>query len=169
MAAGLLLFAAGGTVAEAPTAKAPTKSDSATISDVEKSPREWVAQELIEIQQRLGGSIVSDRELLQDISPSPSVDQAEVTDFPAAVVQFSSNYPGGHGRAKLAIPAVRTVDMLRDAAWQLEQSAEELERSELYKQADLLRNLAHQFRLDARAIRAKSGDYGVFQAEEPTS
>jgi len=128
-----------------------------------------VARELLEIQQRLGGSIVSDREVLQDIPPLPSVDQVEITDLPAAVVQFGSAIPGRQGRANRIDPAVGTVNLLRDAAWQLDQSAEKLERSELYKQADALRNLAHQFRLDARAIRAKSGSYGVFQAKQPAS
>jgi hypothetical protein len=164
MAAGLLMLAAGGTVAEA-----PTEHDNSTISDVEKPSRESVARELLEIRRRLGGSIVSDREVLQDIPPLPSVDQAEITDLPAAVVPFVSSIPGSQGRAKLMDPAVGTVNLLRDAAWQLDQSAEKLERSELYKQADALRNLAQQFRLDARAIRAKSGNYGVLQAEKPSS
>jgi len=156
VAAILLLLAAGGTVAEAPTAESTTESGSTTISDVKEPSREAVVSELIEIRRRLGGSIVSDREMLRNLPPSPSVDQAEVTDYPTAVAQFNSTFSGSQRMAKPADSAVGTVDMLRDAAWQLLQSAETLERSELYKQADALRSLAQQFRLDARALSVGS-------------
>ncbi len=115
----LLLLATTMTSAEGP--------DTSLISNQEAPSQESVAHEILEIQQHLGGSIVSDRQSLQEFPSSRNSEE-------------------------------KTVRSLRDAAWRLDRSAEKLERSELYKQADALRNLAQQFRLDARAIRAQSGE-----------
>jgi len=140
MTACLLLMASSITGAEGP--------DTSLITDPEVPSEEWVTRELDEIKRRLGGSIVS------DIPPFSIADHAEVTDFPEAMVQFNS----GFSAAKKFSPQEETVKSLRDAAWQLDQAAEKLERSDLYKQADSLRDLAQQFRLDARAFRAQSGE-----------
>jgi len=150
MAACLLLLATTVTAAEGP--------DTSLLADPEVPSQESVAHELLEIQRHLGGSIVSDRRALRGIPSSLSVEQAEATDFPDAVGQFRSDFSGSQATLKSANPSARTVKSLRDAAWQLDLSAEKLERSELYKQADALRNLAQQFRLDARAIFAQPGE-----------
>lgn len=149
MAACLLLLATTVTAAEGP--------DTSLLTDPEVPSQESVAHELLEIQRHLGGSIVSDRRALRGI-PSSSIEQAEATDFPDAVGQLRSGFPGSQATLKSANPSARTVKSLRNAAWQLDLSAEKLERSELYKQADALRNLAQQFRLDARAIFAQPGE-----------
>ncbi|NOY28907.1 MAG: hypothetical protein GXP28_01665 [Planctomycetes bacterium] len=148
VAAGLLLLATTMTAAEGP--------DTSLIADSEVPSQESVADEILEIRQHLGGSIVSDRQSLQEFPP-PSVEVVEATDLPDVVVQFCSELSGSQTTQKPANPEGKSVKSLRDAAWRLDQSAERLERSELYKQADALRNLAQQFRLDARAIRAPSG------------
>jgi len=148
VAASLLLLATTMAAAEGP--------DTSLIADSEVPSQESVADEISEIRQHLGGSIVSGRQSLQEF-PSPSVEVAEATDLPDVVVQFCSDLSGSQATQKPENPEEKSVKSLRDAAWRLDQSAERLERSELYKQADSLRNLAQQFRLDARAIRALSG------------
>jgi len=139
-------------------AEASALVDTSSITDSEKPSPRPVARELLEIQRRLGGSIVTDRQALRDILEFSSVDRAEVTDFPAKLAQFNSDFLPSRATAELANPATETVESLRDAAWQLDQSAENLERSDLYQQADALRKLAQQFRLDARAVRARLGE-----------
>jgi hypothetical protein len=49
----------------------------------------------------------------------------------------------------------RRVAELRDSAWRLEQTAWMLERASLYEQADKVRELARQLRLDAREARER--------------
>lgn len=124
-------------------AEAPTVSEGfVTVADAEQlASRAAVVQELLEIQERLGGSIVTDREPLQGYQPATKVVQAEATDYLEAKDLASG-----------------PVESLRDAAWQLTLSAKKLEQIELYKQADAMRKLAQQLRLDARAIRAQSGN-----------
>jgi len=45
------------------------------------------------------------------------------------------------------------VQLLRDAAWQLEQTAHQLECRDLYERADQLRQVARELRADARRLR----------------
>lgn len=152
-AAFLFLFTTTVTVAEAP---APTVNR-ATTEPGQPLPKS-VAREILEIQQRLGGSIVTDRDALREIAPFSAADHAEVSDYPEALAQFISDFSAGQSAAKNCSQAAEMVESLRDAAWQLDQSAENLERSDLYQQADALRNLAQQFRIEARAARAQSSD-----------
>ena len=119
----------------------PIAADAPDLTNEQLPAAKSVAEELLEIQNRLGGSIVTDRNAMQDYSVSPG----------ASGVGF---YEAGNSSSKV-IGARGPVEALRDVAWKLDQSAEKLERAELYKQADALRNLAHQLRLDARAIRAQ--------------
>lgn len=86
-----------------------------------------VARELHKLQQQMGGSIVADSEILKPEPPS-----------------------------QLSAPQqqVDLVRVLRTAAWQLDRAANELERANLYRQADALRKQAQSLRLDARLLVA---------------
>ncbi|MCG8448200.1 MAG: hypothetical protein MI725_01295 [Pirellulales bacterium] len=90
-------------------------------------PAAVIAQEIVKLQEQMGGSIVHDRPVLQGWdSPSAPVDSKSVP---------------------------QDVEALRGAAWQLDTMAHELEQLDLYPQADALRELAGRFRLDARALK----------------
>lgn len=95
---------------------------------VSSASAEEVAREILDIQNQLGGSIVpaSPVELLHAPADSPR--------------QLSG--------------ALRTrINHLRDTAWKLDSAAHRLECVDLYGQADALRELASELRLDARSMK----------------
>lgn len=96
---------------------------------VEPSPE--VVQEIVKIQQQLGGSIVVGPDL-----------------EPLALESASSVSPAA---------APHVVTTLREVAWQLDNSAYQLEQVDLYQQADDLRGRARQFRSQARELKARAG------------
>jgi hypothetical protein len=59
-----------------------------------------------------------------------------------------------HWRPLLESP----VAVLRETAWQLDQSAHRLETLDLYDQADALRETANRLRRDAREMKVQSAD-----------
>ncbi len=89
-------------------------------------PSDQIVRELVEIQQQLGGSIVKGSALESLVPPVPSSPPLAVTPSP--------------------------VSTLREAAWQLDKSAHHLELVDLYDQADALREMADQFRQEARNL-----------------
>ena len=117
-----------------------------------------VARELLQLQQQQGGSIVYDRPGLAgwpvDRPALPTDRQVpvgrplEVWDRDPEPATPSS--PRTPPRRSLRRSAPSAVDSLRAASWQLETTAHRLEKLDLYNQADALRELAHQLRLDAR-------------------
>lgn len=90
-------------------------------------PSNQVVRDLVEIQQQLGGSIVRGSALESLAPPTPSTLPLAVSPSP--------------------------VSTLREAAWQLDQSAHQLELVDLYEQADTLRDMADQFRQQARNLK----------------
>lgn len=98
---------------------------------VPSASAEEVARELLEIQERLGGSIVpaSPQELLHPPADSPR---------------------------PLSDTAKTQVDQLRVTAWKLDSAAHRLECVDLYSQSDALRELASQLRHDARAMKREA-------------
>jgi hypothetical protein len=98
------------------------------------APAPEVAPEIKGIQQSLGGPIVERFATLRDTgnqSHSPAEEKA------AAVRQQQA------------------VEALRQAAMELDSAANRLERLELYRQADALREQAQRLRLDARDMSGK--------------
>jgi hypothetical protein len=91
-----------------------------------------VAEELRRIQRDLGGSAVETFPSLREDRGRP-LRLRGVVSGPAA-------------------PSPQAVDALREAAAQLDTTANRLERLELYRQADALREQAHRLRLDARGM-----------------
>ncbi len=118
-----------------------TKSDTITVGDMptsagsanksSKGPDPTVvAHEILQIQEQLGGSVVSD--------------------FGLPEQKVSEQAPlHGHHEALSRDPVLA----LRQSAWQLEQSAQLLESLDLYQQADAVRATANQLRLDARGLK----------------
>lgn len=91
------------------------------------APPTEVAREIAKIQQQLGGSIVKGSNLESLAAPEPA----------GASLTYSPS----------------TVSAIREAAWQLDKSAHNLESLDLYHQADALRELATQFRQEARICK----------------
>jgi hypothetical protein len=98
------------------------------------APAEAVAREILEIQNELGGSIVSD--LFQE-SPPAAAEAAQWCPAPPEAQRDATWH-------------------LRDTAWRLDASAHQLECLDLYGQADALRELATRLRQDARDIKRQS-------------
>jgi hypothetical protein len=91
-------------------------------------PSAEVVREIAKIQAQLGGSIVQGSDL-ESLASSP----------------HSSPPP-------VASPS--PVAILRDAAWQLDKSAQQLELADLYTHADELRALASELRMEARQMKS---------------
>lgn len=90
------------------------------------APSDQVVRELVEIQQQLGGSIVKGSALESLVSSAPPSPPLADTPSPETT--------------------------LRAAAWQLDKSAHHLELVDLYDQADALREMAGEFRQEARNL-----------------
>jgi hypothetical protein len=88
-----------------------------------------VAEELRRIQRDMGGPVV-------DQFPSLKEEPTRTND----------------ARSKIDVPMRHMVESLRTAATQLDDIANRLERLELYRQADSLREQAQRLRLDARRL-----------------
>ena len=91
-----------------------------------------IADEILQIQKELGGSIVEQK--------------------------FGEHMTGSVGSdlvpsAAMGVPPTREVTALRDAAWEMDGAAHRLEGVDLYEQADALRSLSEKFRQDARRLR----------------
>ncbi|NOY41989.1 MAG: hypothetical protein GXP26_09150 [Planctomycetes bacterium] len=153
----LLLSVCFGSVAYSaePTPSAPQDATYPT-------PPPGIAQEIADIQRRLGGSIVEGRQLL---APSPPfVPHVSEPRFHAGRHMPTIEAPlapplDASGEKKS--PAEQKVELLRTAAAQLDVTASQLESTDLYTQADALRKTAQDFRLEARKLRSQ-------QAEAPT-
>lgn len=145
-------------VATARAAEAPTATDVSTPAVHPNKSDEAVARELLEIQQRLGGSVVAGSDVLQAI---PASDKSLLTgSVPGSPLETPLNIGPVNPAIQqgLASSPAGRIQSLRDAAWQIDRSAELLERSDLFQQADELRDLARQFRSEARTIRTQSAE-----------
>lgn len=120
--------------AEKSESKSPVRV--AATQESPASPSGEVVQEILKIQEQMGGSIVRDRPGLQGWGGEPTE--------PAPKQQILPAEP-----KKPASP----IAALRHAAWQLECSAHQLEQIELYERADEMRKLAGKLRLDARELK----------------
>jgi len=96
-------------------------------------PSDLLPPEIQGVQQALGGSLVDQ---VPRFRPENEISSTPIT---------SAGARGERHRREL-------VEALRDAAWQLETAANRLERLELYRQADALREQAQRLRLDARGM-----------------
>jgi len=104
-----------------------------------------VAREIVDIQQKLGGSIVDQHSGLQGwVNPAGSLQT------PMSLPMQLWNHPLASPIASSENP---TVTALRESAWQLDMSANRLESHDLYSQADAMRKLAVKLREDARILK----------------
>lgn len=113
---------------------------------------EAVAREIITIQQQLGGPAVSPQ---WPHSGNPS-SKALITDHPdfadpRTVSSTQSSY--ANFQSSRANPQAKKVETLREVAFRLDATAHELEKLDLYEQADSLRQVASRLRKDARALK----------------
>jgi hypothetical protein len=129
----LAVLAAGSSLGDAAAPTAPRQR----AADRPDAWPEEAAPELRRIQRALGGSIVEGFGELPRGAPRP----ATADDQRAG----PANQPSGRQRQ-------RAVEALREAAAQLDMSANRLEALELYRQADALRAEAQRLRLDARGM-----------------
>ena len=106
---------------------------------------EEVAQELLEIQQQLGGSIVEQSPQLSEWNGAPA-SLGQNTSLPSSVWGTLWTPPAAAGEHP-------PVAALRGSAWQLDMAAHRLESHDLYRQADALRKMAEQLRGDARVLK----------------
>jgi hypothetical protein len=90
-----------------------------------------IAPEVKQIQRALGGPVVDRFSTLRANDAKP-------------LSSTAAKQPNNEQR--------QAVEALRDAATQLDATANKLERLELYRQADALRQQAQQLRLDARGM-----------------
>lgn len=102
-----------------------------------------VAREVLRLQEELGGSIVSDLGMPEPTAPTPWTLSHALPSLPQP--------PQPNWVPRQPTP----VDVLRETAWQLEQSAHLLESLDLYAQADALRTTATQLRQDARKLKSE--------------
>ena len=129
IAAGMAVLLLPAALASAEEPKAP---DEAEI--------QAVARGLFELQQQMGGSIVTESDLLQ-AAPAKQPPKGR--------------RPGAKPKAKSpGNPIVGKVRLLRDTAWKLDGLANRFEYAGLYRQADGLRRQAQAMRIDARKLVA---------------
>lgn len=140
---GLVIFGAGLTWAATLKAQKP-----------EAAPAEGDVPATIELDS---ADPVAEGLRLRQILKRPSVVSGE------SFAPFETEMPQAAAAPQPPTPALAPVEgvlpevqLLRDAAWQLEQTAHQLECRELYEQADQLRATAQQFRADARRLRANT-------------
>lgn len=107
----------------------PQEKPSAQPVQLQMHP-ETLSPELKQIQRALGGSVVD------QVVPPQGPSETVTVSTPAA--------PESRVQEK--------IDALRDAAWQLDAAAHQLELLDLFRQADALREQARQLRLDARSM-----------------
>ena len=151
--------------------------DSALASDHNHNPPspEAVAREVLQIQQQMGGSIVTDRTGLQDWDPREDWDQrgrdhARSPVTPRQAPRWSASPPPQPTRPARHLDSAQPVNAqpvnpqpvnkvaeLREAAWQLDTTAHRLEKMDLYEQADALREVATRLRRDARLMKQQTG------------
>ena len=122
-----------------------TNRPPAVASDLEPVPAEEMAQEILRLQQQMGGSVVDNRTELQGWDYAPRTpDSQEAPPWPTL--------PSRNAFVETNRPSNK-VHELREAAWQLDTTAHRLERLDLYEQADALRDVASRLRHDARKIK----------------
>jgi hypothetical protein len=112
----------------------------------ELSPED-VAREVLRLQEEMGGSIVTDLDAAPGWNEPPRA-QLRRTGWD----QPRPSLP--RGRQRDMTPTA--VNILRETARQLEQSAHQLESLDLYSQADAIREMADRLRHDARKLRAET-------------
>ena len=128
-------------VEESPIAAAVVTDEPAT----EISPEE-VAREVLRLQEEMGGSIVTDLDTAPGWSEPPRAQLRRTGwDRPRTAPPLS----GWRDTTPTA------VNVLRETARQLEQSAHQLESLDLYPHADSLREMADRLRHEARKLRAE--------------
>lgn len=108
------------------------------VGDAIANRQEDFAQEILEIQNELGGSVVDKK-------------------FPAEqvleLVQKDARRRAATTTGASVPSPTQQIVALRETAWQLESSAHRLEKLDLYEQADSLRQLARRIRQEARDRR----------------
>jgi hypothetical protein len=105
------------------------------------------ARESLKIQQQLGGSLVHKYNLLQSIPDR----QHLLVPSDHAPAQLA---PGNHPSVNHPNSRSSPVELLRETASGLDRAANRLEESNLYPQADALREMAQKLRLEARTRQA---------------
>lgn len=116
----------------------------ATDSPVTPTTAE-VAREVVRLQEEMGGSIAAG--IGTAAEPNRPAPAPRRLPYVPVANPFSTTYEGMRPSP---------VQILREIAWQLEESANRLEVVDLYDQADALRSTAHNLRLDARKLKAES-------------
>ena len=137
--------------ADAEPAVDETPVAAAVVTDqpaAELSPKE-VAREVLRLQEEMGGSIVT------DLDTAPGWNEPPRAQLRRTGWDRPRTAPPLGGRRDTTPTA---VNILRETARQLEQSAHQLESLDLYSQADALREMADRLRHDARKLRAGTVD-----------
>ncbi len=112
-----------------------------------------VAREVLRLQEELGGSIVSDLGMPDPTAPT------RWTPPPAPPSLLRPPQPNW-------VPRQPTpIDVLRETAWRMEQSAHLLESLDLYDQADAVRATASRLRQDARFMKTRQKKAGSAAVE----
>ncbi len=120
--------------------------DTEVVSDLSS---EEMAREIFRLQQQLGGSIVPGAEPQPWPRAGDPLGKALITDQEV----IRSRHTHSPSAADLPSHQLKKVETLREAAFDLERTAHELERLDLYEQADALRDVASRLRRDARQFK----------------
>jgi hypothetical protein len=135
--------------ADAEPAVDETPVAAAVVTDqpaADLSPEE-VVREVIRLQEEMGGSIVTDLDVELPQREPPRT-PARRSDW-----QDRSRTPS---RDRWRDPTPTAVNILRETARQLEQSAHQLESLDQYQQADAIREMADKLRHEARNMKAEA-------------
>ena len=113
---------------------------------------EEIARQVLKLQEQLGGSIIQTSQSLEETPGLLQPSQASGVPLPSPP---HTKYKRG-AKKQLAL-AHHRINSLRNAAWQLDSTAHQLEQLDQYPQADALRELAHRLRHDARGQKQALG------------
>ncbi len=129
--------------AEQPSKESPVAAAVVTDQPAGELSPEEVAREVLRLQEEMGGSIVTDLDAAPGWNEPPRAQLRRTGwDQPRTTTR--------RGATPMA------VNILRETARQLEQSAHQLESLDLYQQADSLREMANRVRGNARKLRAET-------------
>ena len=134
------LFLFLGAIGQAETTKL---SESPAGQAVASQEQNEAARESLKIQKQLGGTLVDKYNLLQSIPDQ----QHLLVPSDHAPAQLA---PGDHPSVNYPNSRSSAVELLRKTASGLDRAANRLEDSNLYSQADALREMAQKLRLEAR-------------------
>ncbi len=123
--------------------------DTEVVSD---RSSEEMAREILMLQQQLGGSIVPAAEPQRWLRSGDPLGKALITDREV----IRSRHTHSPSAADLPSHQLKKIETLREAAFDLDRTAHELERLDLYEQADALRSVASRLRRDARGFKQQS-------------